>query len=136
MSLEICRFRKIEKTLSFFSDRIAKNIVIGGVRAGANIIRTEARYLAPRAEKTLIKKFKGQSITVKPGFMAASIRSWLVFRSKGGDGVGDGVGGSRAGLQRFPSTSRPKESFFVDHRRPSRNRLRLLQGFLAGEGAD
>jgi HK97 gp10 family phage protein len=75
-SIAISGLSDLEKVLNDFPDKLAKNILIGGVRAGANIIRTEARYLSPVADKAIIKKFDGENITIQPGFLKKNIASW------------------------------------------------------------
>lgn len=75
-TIEINGLSDLAKNLESFSDRIAKNILTGGVRAGANVIRNDARVRAAVAEKVIIKKFKGQNVSVQPGFMKKKIASW------------------------------------------------------------
>jgi HK97 gp10 family phage protein len=81
-NISIIGLSELEKVLTEFPDRLAKNILIGGVRAGANVFRSEARQRATVAEKEIIRKFHGQKITVQPGFMQKKIASWRAQRTE------------------------------------------------------
>lgn len=72
----------LEKNMMDLPDRIARNVLVGATRAGANVIRDEARLRSRVAETTLIKKFKGQKVEVKPGFMKKKIAAWRTKRTK------------------------------------------------------
>jgi HK97 gp10 family phage protein len=64
--------REIEKVLQMLPDRVAKKVIEGAVRQGANVIRAEARRRAPvRAEPGVKKRSKSRGTL--PGFLKASI---------------------------------------------------------------
>ena len=79
-NIEIKGLAELEKELLAFPDRLAKSILIGGVRAGANVIRDEARQKAKsiinKDNRFFKKKFHGQDIIVFPGFTARYIAAW------------------------------------------------------------
>jgi HK97 gp10 family phage protein len=81
-SVKITGLADLEKTLNDFPVKLEKKILVGGVRAGANVFRTEARLRALVAEKALIKKFSGQKVIVPPGFMRKKIASWQKRRTQ------------------------------------------------------
>lgn len=63
-TISITGLAELEKRLLDFPDRLAKNILAGAIRAGAAVIRDEARSKAPKdtgemARDILIKKARG-----------------------------------------------------------------------------
>jgi HK97 gp10 family phage protein len=80
-TVSISGLSDLEKALTQFADRLQKNVLVGGVRAGANVFRKEARANAAVAEKAIIKAFSGKKITVQPGFMKKNVMSWKLRKS-------------------------------------------------------
>lgn len=80
-TVHISGLSDLDKQLRQFTERLQKNVLTGGVRAGANVFRKEARSQAAVAEKSIIRAFHGQKITVQPGFMKKKIASWKIRRS-------------------------------------------------------
>jgi HK97 gp10 family phage protein len=81
-TISVSGLADLEKTLLELPDKLAKNVLVGGVRAGANVFRTEARQRAVVAEKEIIRKFHGQKLTIQPGFMQKKIASWRSRRTQ------------------------------------------------------
>ena len=100
-TIKIEGLAELEKALMDFPDKIAKNILIGGVRTGANIIRTDARGRSIASEKAIIRKFHGQKITVPPGFMTKKIASWKVRKSQYAVTFNVGIAGYKDRFTKF-----------------------------------
>jgi HK97 gp10 family phage protein len=81
-TVKISGLAELEKALNDFPLKLERKMLVGGVRAGANVFRTEARLRAAVAEKALIKKFSGMNVTVQPGFMRKKIASWQKRRTR------------------------------------------------------
>ena len=92
-SVQITGLSDLDKQMTQFVDKLQKKILVGGVRAGANVFRTEARSKAAVAERAIIKIFKGQEITVQPGFMQKAVRSWQRRKTKYAVSFSIGVAG-------------------------------------------
>jgi HK97 gp10 family phage protein len=79
-TIEIKGLAELEKELLAFPDRIAKNVLVGGVRAGANVFRDEARQKAQsiinKDHRFFKKKIHGQETIIFPGFTARKIAAW------------------------------------------------------------
>ena len=94
IGVHITGLSELEKTLDQLPDRIERNFLTGGVRAGANVFRNEARARATVGSSTImrllvaalltskeggvghIRDFKGQKIATLPGFMRSKIAVW------------------------------------------------------------
>jgi HK97 gp10 family phage protein len=82
-NITISGLSDLEKRLQEFTDKLAKNILKGAVRAGAVIIQREARQLAPvSAEPHSIGKKGRRSYVeeVQPGHLRKHVRTRLAPR--------------------------------------------------------
>jgi HK97 gp10 family phage protein len=116
-TVQIKGLAELEKVLLAFPDKIAKNILIGGVRAGAKSIRNEARQRATtqvsgkmtlilsalinRGDIGTIREFNGQKITVPPGFMKSKIASWKTRKSPYAVTFNTGIAGWKDRASKF-----------------------------------
>lgn len=75
--------KKLIETLQKFPRNIQKNVMVGAVRAGANIIRDEARRKAPKKSGTLAKSIISMQRKAKQGEIKFSVTP-----SKGGKNSG------------------------------------------------
>jgi HK97 gp10 family phage protein len=81
-TIQITGLSELEKNLEQFSDRLAKNILAGAIRAGAVVIQQEARARAPQSEKQHYRYKNGKAIgVVIPGNLKKNIKVRLAPRS-------------------------------------------------------
>jgi len=75
-SMTIEGLRDLEIAMLGFSDKLAKQVLMGAVRAGATLIRNQAREYAPKSIAPHLLKSKKQSIGtwVLPGNLKKMIR--------------------------------------------------------------
>lgn len=60
-------------------DKLAKNVLVGAVRAAGRVMQKEARKLAPiAAVPHALRQKKGEKITVQPGWLRKNISLWRV----------------------------------------------------------
>jgi HK97 gp10 family phage protein len=73
-TIQITGLADLEKLLEDFSDRIAKNILSGAIRAGAVVIQNEARRTAPQSAEEHQAGRKGKKVMVSPGNLRKNIK--------------------------------------------------------------
>lgn len=73
-TISITGLSDLEKKLDQFSDRIAKNILSGAIRAGAVVIQKEARRFAPQSDKEHQLGKGTKSVIIKPGSLKKAIK--------------------------------------------------------------
>ena len=78
--IQITGLAELHKALQELPANIERNVLRGGLRAGANVIRQEAVRLAPEAPPTLV----GVKLGARIGELKRSIRVSMRVRSKAG----------------------------------------------------
>lgn len=100
--IKISGLSDLEKNMVELPDRIAKNVLDGGLRAAANVIRDDARRRAQsiiNTEHRFFKKtFHGQDVLLFPGFTVRKIAAWKKRRTPWASTFNIGVAGYK---QRF-----------------------------------
>lgn len=69
--------KELEQTLTAIPDKLAKNVLVGAMRAGARTVQKDARSKVPVASQPhTLRLRKGQKITIQPGWLKKNISIW------------------------------------------------------------
>jgi len=81
-TVQITGLADLEKKLESFTDRIAKNILAGAIRAGAAVIQKEAREKAPVSGDFHFLGKGNKRVLIAPGHLRKSVRIRLAPRKQ------------------------------------------------------
>jgi HK97 gp10 family phage protein len=79
-TISITGLSDLEKRLSDFPDKLARNILAGAIRAGAVVIQKEARQLAPISDRPHMLGKGSKALEIQPGTLKKSIKVRLAPR--------------------------------------------------------